>query len=249
MVMSSQILRRVLSYGIYFGLLLLSSQGFGLSYFSKEIDYWKEKKTEETTTKKAEKTNGFPWKKYLDPKHDEFFQEGNHKPPKPFMELARNPSDQNIKNWFAVIEKKNELMQKLQLNLAAYLKKHAKKAKPKEKALVKKQIAIIQAERKDYKRFRFRLYFESKCPHCERMMKSMSQIQRKGYFVEVRQVDIEKPKFSIPFPLQRATKEELKSKKIKAWPVLFVADTQKKKLFRINGYHSSESILQTILKK
>lgn len=249
MVMSSQILRRILFYAISLGLLLLSSQGFGISYFSKEIDYWKDKKTKEATTKKVEKKEGFQWENYLDPKHDEFFKEGDYTPPKPFMELARDPSDQNIKNWFSVIEKKNELMRRLQNHLKAYIEKNGGKIKAEEKAIIEEQMSSIEPSDEDIKRFRFRLYFDSQCPHCEKMMASMGEIKRRGYFVEIRQIDDKKAQFPIPFPLKRATKEELKAKKIEAWPVLFVADTSKKKLYRINGYHPSHSIMQTLFSK
>lgn len=249
MLMSSRILRRVLFYGSSIGLLLLSSQGFGLSYFSNEIDYWKAKKAKEAATKEIKKKKGFQWEKYLDPKHDEFFKEGDYTPPKPFMELARDPSDQNIKNWFSVIEKKNELMRRLQAHVKAYLEKNGKKIKPKEKALLEQQVRSIEPSDADIKRFRFRLYFDSQCPHCEKMMTSMGEIKKRGYFVEIRQIDNKKAGFPIPFPLQKATKKELKAKKIEAWPVLFVADTSKKKLYRINGYHPSHSIMQTLFNK
>ena len=67
--------------------------------------------------KKKEKKKSFKWSNYLDPKNDEFFKEGSYTPPKPFMELARNPSDKNIGNWIAYNKKKNALNQRLQLRM------------------------------------------------------------------------------------------------------------------------------------
>ena len=48
----------------------------------------------------------FQWKKYLDPKNEEFFKEGDYTPPAPFIEIARNPTDANIRNWFKYLETK-----------------------------------------------------------------------------------------------------------------------------------------------
>ena len=141
------------------------------------------------------------------------FKEGDYTPPKPFMELARDPSDQNIKNWFSVIEKKNELMRRLQSSFEKPILKRTdgKMIKPKEKVLLEQQVRSIEPRDEDIKRFRFRLYFDSQCPHCEKMMTSMGEIKRRGYYVEIRQIDDKKAGFQIPFPLQKSHKKRAKS--------------------------------------
>lgn len=238
--------------GLIFLLIFFSSTHvLAFDYFSKEIDYWKEKSARKQSTipKNPQQEDSFDWNKYLDPKNDEFFQEGDHKPPAPFMELARNPTDENIKKWFALIEKKNQMMERLQTYLAAYVQKNNSTLSTKEKETIQAKAAQFQPANDEIKRFRFRLYFDSRCPHCERMMASMRALQDKGYYVEVRQTDAGKPSFGIPFPLVRASPKEIKSKKIDATPTLFVADSHKQKLYRINGYHDAPSILQTLSKK
>ena len=45
----------------------------------------------------------------------EFFKEGDYSPPEPFMELARNPTDENIRMWFQYLDKKNWVFKYLNL--------------------------------------------------------------------------------------------------------------------------------------
>ena len=107
--------------------------GEEIQYFNGTINYWKSQpkelekepkleitnpkqeipKTEDATIKENTKTQEFQWNKYLDPKNTEFFREGDYTPPEPFMELVRNPSDQNIRMWFAYMDRKNELAGRL----------------------------------------------------------------------------------------------------------------------------------------
>jgi hypothetical protein len=73
-----------------------------MSFFSSKINYWENnkeslKQEKLPIIKKKEKHKKFSWKKYLNPENDEFFQEGNYKPPAPFMELARRRTKKNKK--------------------------------------------------------------------------------------------------------------------------------------------------------
>ena len=99
----------------------------------------------------------------------------------------------------------------------------------------------------DYNRFRFRLYFESSCPHCKRMFQTMKDLQTRGYFVELRQID-KGPKgpMRLPFPVTYASRKEVKEKNINSWPTLFIGDLKKKIVYRLKGYHSSLDILSVI---
>jgi thiol-disulfide isomerase/thioredoxin len=236
----------------------LSSNSYAFEYFDREIDYWKEAKPPPLEPKKEEvklpqvkenqppKNERFDWAKYKDPNNPEFFKEGDHTPPEPFMELARDPSDENIRQWFALIESKNELMGNLSKRMMEFSAKHQSSLNTEERGLIAQKESRLQVSAVDYKRFRFRLYFDSVCPHCKDMMGTMVQLQEQGFYVEVKQIDKKRPDYQVPFPIAPATPEELKEKKISAWPVLFVADTQKKLVYRINGYLSSHDVLKTL---
>ena len=104
-----------------------------VQYFKNpEIDFWKKDEAAQNSTIKdhqekrptaptiANNKSGFAWNKYLSPSNDEFFKEGDYTPPAPFMEIARNPSDENIENWFRYLETKNELLRNLQEKLTQY---------------------------------------------------------------------------------------------------------------------------------
>src|SRR3990167_2697082 len=96
----------------YIAISMLSPIAYGFDYFNNTIDYWQENRSIEVPKKPdatpKEKENpmqpkpAFDWSKHMDPKNDEFFQEVDHTPPAPFMELARNPTDENIKRWFTM---------------------------------------------------------------------------------------------------------------------------------------------------
>ena len=242
---------------IFLLIAFISSENIALAfdYFNREIDYWnkrealKTKPNQHKAEKKRSEKEKFNWSKYKDPKNDEFFEEGDYKPPKPFMEVARNPSDENIKNWFAIIEAKNTLMNRLQTKLAEYISQNHNKLTVEEKEEIQNEINKLQGTRNDPYRFRFRLYFDSSCPHCKNMVKTMKEIQDQGYFVELRQIDEKKPNFPVPFPVSIATKDELTDKKISAWPVLFIADSKTKQIYRLDGYQTAEKIYQSLAKK
>ena len=243
---------------------LSSSNSYAFDYFHSGIDYWNkgEAKNPVSETPNTEPANqeknkspseekkgpsSFDWNKQLDPKNEEFFKEGSHTPPAAVMELMRNPSDKNIKNWFALVEKKNKLAKRMQERVAEYLKQNQSKFKPKEVQIANENLNSLPHLDPNVKRFRFRMYFESSCPHCKRMMTTMQELQDRGYYVELRQVDNNKEiRKALPFPVVQASKEELKSKKIDAWPVLLVGDLKKKVVYRLNGYQSTQAVLNSI---
>ena len=165
------------------------------------------------------------------------------------MELARHPSDKNIENWFAYIELKNKLMSNLQDKLHEYMTRKGAKATPAEKGLLTRHIANLSEETTDARRYRFRLYFESSCPHCQRMLTTMEKLRSAGYFVEIHQIDQRKPDYPVPFPLIPASKQDLVDRKINSWPTLFVADTTQKMTYRINGYLPKDQVLKVLESK
>ena len=237
--------------------LFLSSyaQAEKLEYFDSKIDFWGEKagakvapKTSETP---AEKQDGkFPWKTFLDPKNKEFFKEGDYTPPEPFMEVARNPTDDNIKQWFELMKKKNELQTRLQERMAEYMAKNGEVKVPSSIASVTP--ALPKAKEKnvtvDSSRFRLRRYFESTCPHCRRMFQVLKKFQDGGFHVEALQVDSGPvPDAERIVPISNADPIDLKKHGIKGVPFLLIADTKRKALLpAIEGYHDFEEILRLL---
>ena len=238
-------------------LFVISSTALGFDYFGDKIDYWGreppptqvQQPEPQPKPEMKEVSKKFNWGNYMNPKNEEFFTEGNYKPPEPFMELARNPTDENIRNWFAMIDAKNKLMDNLNVQMAAYLAKNSGELKPEEKQALEQSMQRVGSTHLDTKRFRFRLYFDSSCPHCQRMMVTAKDLQDQGFYVEVRQIDREKPTFPVPFPAAFASKEELVERKINSWPVLFVGDTAKQLVYRIDGYQPTPSILNVLTSK
>lgn len=238
-------------------LLLLSSfvHAEKLEYFDSKIDFWGDKPgakdTPKVQTSPADKQDSkFPWKTFLDPKNKEFFKEGDYTPPEPFMEVARNPTDDNIKQWFELMKKKNELQTKLQERMAEYLAKNGEVKVPPNVATpvaispkAKEQNVVL-----DPSRFRLRMYFESTCPHCRRMFQVLKELQDGGFHVEALQVDSGPvPDAEKVVPISRADRNDLKKHGIKGVPFLLIADTKRKALLpAIEGYHDFDEILRLL---
>jgi hypothetical protein len=235
-----------------------------IQYFGEpEMDFWKEPTFEKPRTgiklpqtstanisspsgKAAEST--FPWKKYLDSKNDEFFREGDYLPPPPFMEIARNPSDENIDNWFKYIAAKNEIARRLQTKLTEYAQKNQMGTNP-ERVPAAPAIQLRLPERaplhEDAKRLRLRLYFDSKCPHCAKMIQTAQSLSQRGYWIELKQIDQDfRARERIPFPVSSASGAELKQYQIESVPLLLVGDLKSRTYFKIQGYQTEESVLR-----
>lgn len=246
-------------FGIVFSLGTNRALSAELRYFESQIDFWGESKKEvnlktDVVGGKNDEVNlekgDFPWKKYLDPKNKEFFKEGDYTPPEPFMEIARNPTDDNLKQWFDFIKKKNELSSRLQARMQEYLLKNQQVSQ--EATIPKTELVrALKNENKIYldpTRFRLRMYFESTCPHCRRMFGVLKQFQNSGYSVEALQVD----KGSIPeaekiVPISTADQTDLKKHNIKGVPFLLIADTKRKGLLpAIEGFHDYNEIIQLL---
>ena len=108
-----------------------SDLALSFDYFRDPIEYWKNdtSETEEKSASPKARANGkkkFEWKKALDPMDDslDFFREGDYVPPRAFIELTRDPNDQNIKNWFKLMQTKNDLATRLQSRMQAYVQKN-----------------------------------------------------------------------------------------------------------------------------
>lgn len=229
--------------------------GADFEYFGSKIDFWKEGRSQESGVKKKQeepksptaKTSDFQWDKYLDPKNKDFFKEGEYTPPEPFMEVVRNPSDANLKNWFAYIDKKNELTRKLQERMNEYLAKNAPSVEPAAQTTLKQRLAALPLSAPDSKRFRFRLYFDSHCPHCKHMFETLNDLQKSGFFVEARQVDTDPRGLEgLGIPISRVVPGEVQAKDIQSVPVLLIGDLKKKEVYRLTGYQSTANVISAL---
>ncbi|MGK5083098.1 hypothetical protein WDW37_07305 [Bdellovibrionota bacterium FG-1] len=217
-----------------------------VQYFDHGIDFWQ---PFVPAMKSAPADGAFPWHQYLDPKNKEFFREGDYTPPEPFMEIVRNPTDANLKMWFGYISKKNELSSRLQTRMQEYLVKNGPAIPALEKERVSAQLAALPRSAPTAQRYRFRLYFDSHCPHCKRMLSTMAELQTQGYFVEAKQVDQDTRELSgVTIPVEQALPGEMKEKEIKSVPVLLVGDLFKKVVYRINGYQTTAQVLAALPK-
>ena len=266
---------------LFTGTLIHATDGFtqesDVQYFKDpEIDFWKttdsKQKANPATTQSEKKTAGaaqkpappksqFQWNKYMNPTNDEFFKEGDYTPPAPFMEIARNPSDENIENWFKYLETKNELLRNLQQHLNDYAGKHTQVGiasySPTVPKIVDEEITLKAKTRLepespiklDSKNYRMRLYFDSHCPHCQHMLGTVAALMKMGYWVELKQVDKDTSiRSKIPFSVSDATPEELKKYQIESVPVLLVGDLKHGTFSKIQGYHEAREVL-AVLKK
>jgi thiol-disulfide isomerase/thioredoxin len=232
-----------------------------IRFFDSHVDYWpkeepaptpstkEEAKTQEIVERHEEKKS-FDWQKVMDPKNDDFFREGDYLPPAPFMEVARNPSDQNIRLWHAYIQKKNDLTARLQRRLVEY----GSSQKPAAMPSVSPQLAMStpavdnqMAVPNDTKRYQLRLYFDSECPHCKRMMQTMEDLSKRGFSVEAKQIDslpFDTKGFSFPF--SKASREDVAKQNISSVPFLLAADLKNQVTYRLVGFKTPSEIFSDI---
>lgn len=235
-------------------LMPLAALAGEVSFFDSKIDYWGENKKTNNSPLVVEKTETpeggkFPWKTFLDPKNKEFFKEGDYTPPEPFMEIARNPSDENIKNWFEFMKKKNELARRLDERVREYLVKNGQPPSIQLDALASPSKVSSRAQGPlDPARFKVRMYFESTCPHCRRMFGVLKRLQDEGVEVHALQIDRGPvPTDEKVVPIGVATQEEIKKHGINGVPFLMVADTKRKALLPpIQGYHDYEDVVSLL---
>lgn len=235
-----------------------------------DIDYWKHSAKGNSAspvappTKPASTgatpTKGFAWDKYLSPAHDEFFREGDYTPPAPFVEIARNPTDENIERWYRYIELKNNTLHRLQERLTEFAQKNPTKVAalpspystglsddPEALAKMASRMEKPSAPAPDARRFRLRLYFDSHCPHCQRMLGTVSELASRGYYVELRQTDQDRSiRAQIPFPVADASPQELKSYGIQAVPVLLVGDLKRGTFSKMQGYQPTSQVISAL---
>lgn len=225
-----------------------------VKFFDGGIDYWAapapkvvDQPTLKVEQKKPPDPSSFDWQRVMDPKNDDFFREGDYVPPAAFMEVARDPSDQNIRMWNAYIEKKNALAARLQQRLQEYAASKAPMAAPEVvQAQTPRQRSTATSEA-DTKRYQFRMYFDSQCPHCKRMMQTLAELSEKGFFVEAKQIDrLPFDSRGLPFAISPAAPDEVKRHGVASVPFLLVGDLKDKLVYKMAGYKSVSDIFGEI---
>jgi hypothetical protein len=244
-------------------LLAGTAHADGFQYFDEGINFWsketreakeqpskgKEPQKVETSNLPREEKDGkekpkFDWKTHLDPANEEFFREGGHVPPAPFMELVRNPTDQNIRMWFTYIEKKNALSERLAQRMQAYAQSNQVAFSREAKTTITQKINQLPIPDDDFERYRFRMYFDSTCPHCQKMFATLNDLQDRGYFVEARQVDRGSLlHIKSMVPIVAASSDEVKKFGVNAVPLLLVGDLKTKVVYRQSGFATPEDVL------
>ena len=158
------------------------------------------------------------------------------------MEVAKNPTDQNISLWFKYIEIKNKLASRLQQKVSDYLLKSRKMAP----LTTQRGMNLQNKAKSNPSRFRVRMYFDSTCPHCEKMMDTLLSLQKEGYFVEALQID-NKPLDMFPIVAKRANPQDIRKHNIKEVPFTIVADLKNKVLSGpITGFQSVNGMRRII---
>lgn len=229
------------------------SKEFSFFTEDKKIDYWQKVKPTKTKNKiKSEES--FEWDTYLNPNNKEFFKEGNYVPPVPFMEVIKNPNDENIKNWFLMIEMKNNLMNRLRENILLYLEKN-KNLKEEDRIAIRQESEKSlgpqnQVHSREFvRKYALKLYFDSKCPYSLKMIESVTQLRNVGFYVEFVQIDDSNSGIQNRIPVIQATAQELKLNSITATPVLFIKELNQKTIVRIDGFMSDKEIINKIQNK
>lgn len=236
-------------------ILIIGSTATGgeIKYFDSKIDFWNTaeatspNKSEPSLKQEAHTKSDFPWKTYLDPKNKEFFKEGDYTPPEPFMEVARNPNDDNIKQWMDFIRMKNEIASRLQIRMAEYVSKN--KLSIEKTEVPEKRPAVVKEEKPlDPARFKFRMYFDSNCPHCKKMFGVLRHLKEQGFSVEALQVDKEViSSEQTGVTTIRADRRDLEKHGVKGVPFLLIADSKRQVLLPpVEGYHDFDEIMELV---
>ena len=157
------------------------------------------------------------------------------------MEVARNPSDENIKNWITYLDKKNYLAERLRARVADFTMKGAAP-----QALVQETLAKIPpaGTKFDPAQFRVRTYFDSHCPHCRRMLGTLRELQDLGVYVEALQIDrerVDSAQFAIA--TERANPADVKKQGIESVPFTLIANIKSKTVLKpITGFKSVDEM-------
>ncbi|MFT6631927.1 MAG: thiol-disulfide isomerase/thioredoxin [Bacteriovoracaceae bacterium] len=218
-----------------------------VSFFEDDINFWSEKKENKQVHQPSNKKAKFDWSKYKNIENDEFFKEGNHIPPKPFMEVARRPTEENIKNWLEYIKMKNDLQARFQKALVKYREKVSITPES-SKMLIQKSRSLVQTKLPQ-ENITITTYFLTTCPACKRMFKTLEELQRMGVYVEAIQVDSDKKlKFGVSIPIYKINKKEKEGILNSGIGVPYSIVRVGKRAIPVNGFQTVKSLFETLNK-
>lgn len=218
-----------------------------VSFFDDDINFWNEKKEKKQVHQPSSKKEKFDWSKYKNIENDEFFKEGNHIPPKPFMEVARRPTEENIKNWLDYIRMKNDVQARFQKALAKYREKVSLSPESSQ-MLTQKSRSLVQTNLPQ-KNITITTYFLTTCPACKRMFKTLDELQKMGVYVEAIQVDSDKKlKFGVSVPIYKINKKEKEGIINSGIGVPYSIVRVGKRAIPVNGFQTVKSLFETLNK-
>ncbi len=218
-----------------------------VSFFDNDINFWNEKKEKKQVHQSSNKKEKFDWSKYKNIENDEFFKEGNHIPPKPFMEVARRPTEENIKNWLDYIRMKNDVQARFQKALAKYREKVSLSPESSQ-MLTQKSRSLVQTNLPQ-KNITITTYFLTTCPACKRMFKTLEELQKMGVYVEAIQVDSDKKlKFGVSVPIYKINTKEKEGIINSGIGVPYSIVRVGKRAIPVNGFQTVKSLFETLNK-
>lgn len=162
-----------------------------------------------------------------------------------FMEVARRPTDENIKNWMEYIQKNNDVQRKFMIALNKYRQKN--EIAPKSEQILDQKMNELKQIDLGNTKVSVTTYFLTSCPACKKMFKTLDQLQRQGLYVEAIQIDTDKNlKTGVTVPVYKANDEERKGLISAGMGVPYSIIRVGKKAIPLNGYQTVSSIISAI---
>ena len=166
-------------------------------------------------TTEGKKNHNIPeeWKPLLNPKTNEFWKEGNHKPDDGFLLFAKNPTSiQYAKLWLLRMETKAKVLSQMQSTVSKAQAQMIKAGLMEDRYWqfkdLKKGKTDKRVSKKALKKLDFYFLFSSTCSHCRSLAKKLVAIPN----LRVLQVDDKKIiNFNGLAKTDRATKDTIKS--------------------------------------
>ncbi|HYX31590.1 MAG TPA: hypothetical protein VE954_00660 [Oligoflexus sp.] len=159
-----------------------------------------EKVTIATSAIRANDTRPFNWSDYSDPKSIFFWDDGGDwAPPRPFREVASNPTPENVNQYITWLNKKGEVAARVQ----SALDERVSEGRPKPSSQSPNPQPTRPRRELDLRKLDLIYFYQTTCPHCQRSVGVVEQLRKMGARVIAVQLDykIEPPlhKGSVPY--------------------------------------------------
>jgi thiol-disulfide isomerase/thioredoxin len=149
-----------------------------------------------TSLIRASDSKPFSWSDYSDPKSITFWDDGGEwVPPRPFREVAANPTADNVQNYIAWLSKKGEVAAKVQTAVndrtgaAQPIAQKAPASSPVLSAYTSGSAPAKAASEVDMRKVDIVYFYQSTCPHCRRSAQVIEDLKRMGARVIPVQLD------------------------------------------------------------